>query len=53
MIAERERKKNVPQVLVDIRLQYYKDKRMEKIKMIKEVTYSIFTIISCILELFL
>jgi hypothetical protein len=40
MIGTRERKKNVPQVLIDIRLQYYKDKRMEKIKMIKEVTYT-------------
>ena len=36
-IMQRERKKTVPQVLVDMRMQYYADKRKEKLKMIKEV----------------
>ena len=36
-IAERERKKNVPKVLIDIRLQHYEEKRKAKIKLIKEV----------------
>lgn len=38
IIAERERKRNVPQVLVDIRVQHYEDKRKEKIRLIKEVS---------------
>jgi hypothetical protein len=31
-IMERERKKQVPKVLVDLRMQHYKDKRDLKIK---------------------
>ena len=37
MIALRERKKNVPKVLVEIRIQYYEEKRKAKLKLIKEV----------------
>lgn len=34
-ILERERKKTVPKVLVDLRMQHYNDKRKSKIEMIK------------------
>jgi hypothetical protein len=37
MIAMRERKKNVPKVLIEIRLAHYEEKRKAKIKLIKEV----------------
>ena len=37
MIAQRERKRNVPKVLVEIRMKHYDEKRKEKIRLIKEV----------------
>lgn len=37
MIMERERKKNVPKVLVDIRMSHLEDKRKAKFRLIKEV----------------
>ena len=39
MIMKREKKQNVPQIIVDIRRQRVEEKRKEKIKIIKEVTY--------------
>ena len=36
-ILERERKRSVPQVLVDMRLKHYADKRKSQVHMIKEV----------------
>jgi len=42
MIAQRERKKNIPKVLIDIRMAHYEEKRKEKIKLIKEVTSLLF-----------
>lgn len=39
MIASRDRKKQVPQELVDLRMQHYENKRKEKIRLIKEVRY--------------
>jgi hypothetical protein len=38
MIAQRERKKNIPNVLIEIRMKHYEDKRKERIKLIKEVS---------------
>ena len=38
---KREKKHNVPQIIVDIRKQRVEEKRREKIKIIKEVTYMI------------
>jgi hypothetical protein len=38
MIAERERKKNIPKVLVEIRMAHYEEKRKKKIRLIKEVS---------------
>jgi hypothetical protein len=38
MIAQRERKKNIPKVLIDIRIAHYEEKRKEKIKLIREVS---------------
>jgi len=38
MIAQRERKKNVPKVLVEIRMAHYEEKRKEKFRLIKEVS---------------
>jgi hypothetical protein len=38
MIAERERKKNIPKVLVEIRMAHYEEKRKEKLRLIKEVS---------------
>ena len=37
MIAQRERKKNIPKVLIEIRMAHYEEKRKEKIRLIKEV----------------
>jgi nucleotidyltransferase/DNA polymerase involved in DNA repair len=37
-LAEREKKKNIPQVLVDMRMQHYEEKRKQKLALIKEVT---------------
>lgn len=37
MIAQRERKKNIPRVLVEIRMAHYEEKRKAKLKLIKEV----------------
>lgn len=37
MIAQRERKKNIPKVLIDIRMAHYEEKRKQKINLIKEV----------------
>lgn len=37
MIAQRERKKNIPAALVEIRLAYYEQKRKERFRLIKEV----------------
>jgi len=34
MIAQREKKRKIPKVLIDIRTQYYEDKRKEKIRLI-------------------
>jgi hypothetical protein len=38
-ILERERKRSVPQVLVEMRMKHYADKRKERITMIKEVRF--------------
>lgn len=38
MIAQRERKKNIPRVLIEIRMAHYEEKRKEKIRLIKEVS---------------
>jgi hypothetical protein len=38
MIAERERKRNVPKVLVEIRMAHYEEKRKEKFRILKEVS---------------
>lgn len=38
IIAQRERKKNIPRVLIDIRMAHYEEKRKEKIKLIREVS---------------
>ncbi len=38
MIAERERKRNVPKVLVEIRMAHYEEKRKDKFRIIKEVS---------------
>lgn len=38
MIKERERKKNIPKVLIDIRMAHYEEKRKDKIRLIKEVS---------------
>jgi hypothetical protein len=37
MIEQRERKKNVPKVLIEIRMNHYEEKRKDKIKLLKEV----------------
>lgn len=37
MIAQRERKRNIPRVLIEIRMAHYEEKRKEKIKLIIEV----------------
>ena len=39
MICERDKKKKVPQVLIDIRMQHYDEKRKQKFTLIKEVNY--------------
>ena len=45
MIALRERKKNVPRVLVEIRMAHYDDKRKAKFKLIREVRYLKFNVL--------
>ena len=37
MLAEREKKKNIPKELIQIRLEFYEKKRRQKIDLIKEV----------------
>jgi len=39
---DREKKKNIPKVLVDLRMQHYTDKRNLKIQQIKEVIIILF-----------
>ena len=41
MLAEREKKKNIPKELIQIRLEFYEKKRRQKIDLIKEVNIEI------------
>lgn len=45
IIAQRERKKVIPKVLIDIRMAHYEEKRKEKINLIKEVITKIFLLV--------
>lgn len=46
LIEQRERKKNIPKVLIELRMAHYEQKRKDKIKLLREVRTKISKIYS-------